>query len=287
MMPHLGELQSEYKDKGLTVIGYTSKDPNNTAEKVAEFVSKRGPKLGYTFAYGDDQKTYQAWMTAADQHGIPCSFVVDQHGKLAYIGHPMFLGEVLPKVIAGTWKAEQGAAEVAELEKDVNDMFAKLQNSDASAALKDLAEFQTRRPGLAKIPFFEGPKISLLIKNKQFDEAKKAIDSILEKAIARDDAGALATIARSLQGPEVKENKEFAERLLKAADAMLKISGDKDLGALLTVADAYFSLGDKAKARTYAKRAVDAAPDDIRSKVETYVKKYDEKKDDTKKEVKE
>jgi thiol-disulfide isomerase/thioredoxin len=53
MMPHLGELQAEFKDKGLTVIGYTTKDPMNTEQKVADFVAKRGPKLGYTFAYGD------------------------------------------------------------------------------------------------------------------------------------------------------------------------------------------------------------------------------------------
>ena len=78
MMPHMAEMQAEYRDKGVTFIGYTAKDPNNTAEKVSTFVSKRGPKLGYTFAYGDTSDTYDAYMKAAGQGGIPCSYVVDK-----------------------------------------------------------------------------------------------------------------------------------------------------------------------------------------------------------------
>src|SRR5205809_3312138 len=42
-MPHLAQLQAQYKDKGVTFIGYSSKDPNNSAEQVAAFVAKRGP----------------------------------------------------------------------------------------------------------------------------------------------------------------------------------------------------------------------------------------------------
>src|SRR5436305_5946962 len=48
IMPHVAEMQAEYKDKGVTFIGYSAKDPNNDMEKVTAFVTKRGPKLGYT-----------------------------------------------------------------------------------------------------------------------------------------------------------------------------------------------------------------------------------------------
>ena len=101
MMPHMGAMQEQYKGKA-TFIGYSAKDPNNTAEKVAAFVEKRGPKLGYTFVYADDRDTYNKWMKAAAQNGIPCSFVVGKDGRLAYIGHPMYLDLVLPKVVAGS-----------------------------------------------------------------------------------------------------------------------------------------------------------------------------------------
>src|SRR5688500_17455059 len=70
MMPHMAEMQREYKDKGVTFVGFTKKDRTNTAEKVAAFVEKRGPKLGYTFAYADDAETYDAYMQASGQGGI-------------------------------------------------------------------------------------------------------------------------------------------------------------------------------------------------------------------------
>src|SRR5262249_23769534 len=84
IMPQTAELQATYKDKGVTVIGYSARDEKNTEEQVAAFVKKRGPKLAYTFAYADDRATYDAWMTAAGQNGIPCAFVVDQAGRIAY-----------------------------------------------------------------------------------------------------------------------------------------------------------------------------------------------------------
>ena len=56
MMPHMSHLQQEYRDKGVTFIGFTAKDDrSNTREKVTKFVEKRGPKLKYTFAYADDR----------------------------------------------------------------------------------------------------------------------------------------------------------------------------------------------------------------------------------------
>src|SRR5436309_2133204 len=35
MMPHMGDLQAQYRNQGLTVVGFSAKDPNNTQEKVA------------------------------------------------------------------------------------------------------------------------------------------------------------------------------------------------------------------------------------------------------------
>ena len=111
----------------------------NTEEKVAEFVKKRGPKLGYTFAYGAGRDIYSAWMTAAGQGGIPCSFVVDKAGKLAYIGHPMYLDFVLPKVIAGQW-TEEDAKTIKDVEKEITAVFRANGDKDPEVGLKAMAE---------------------------------------------------------------------------------------------------------------------------------------------------
>ena len=41
MMPHMSDMQEEFKDRGVTFVGFTAKDPNNTQEKVVQFVEKR------------------------------------------------------------------------------------------------------------------------------------------------------------------------------------------------------------------------------------------------------
>jgi len=139
MMPHMSDLQAQYKGK-VTFIGFTSKDNNgNNQEKVSAFVEKRGPKLGYTFAYADDRDTNDAWMKAAGQGGIPCCFVVGKGGNIAYIGHPMYLDVVLPKVVEGTWAVGDVEA-LAKVEKDVGKVFDSFRG-DAEASLKAIAEF--------------------------------------------------------------------------------------------------------------------------------------------------
>jgi thiol-disulfide isomerase/thioredoxin len=300
MMPHMSEMQIEYRDKGVTFIGFSAKDPGNTAEKVTEFVSKRGPKLGYTFCYGDNRETYDAWMTAAKQNGIPCSYVVDQNGKIAYIGHPMYLDVVLPKVVAGTW-SEADVKNLKAVETDVNSVFTalnkpevegrrnKLDEAETKAlveeALKALADFDAKYPKLASIPYFISPRISLLVKIKKFDEAKKMASEVMAKAVSKDDPTALRSVSAAMRS--APDQKELVAISLKAALAGLKMAGEKDLGSLLNVADAYFVSGDKAKAREYGAKAVEAS-DNPRTKeaIERMVKKYEEEKKEEKKDDK-
>jgi len=277
MMPHMAEMQEQYRDKGVTFIGYSAKDPSNTEEKVTEFVKKRGPKLKYTFAYGDDRDTYDAWMKAAGQGGIPCSFVVDKGGKVAYIGHPMYLDIVLPKVIDGSWKGQASALELGKIEKDVNAVFNALRG-EPEASLKAINEFETKYPPLAHIPYFVGPKLDLLLKAKKTDEAKKMAEAVVAKAVKQDDAMALRTVSSVLRSGDAKDNKELLGIAVKAAEAMVKSAGDKDALALINLASTYFAAGEKDKAKEYGKKAVEAAAGEsagLKRFVEQEAKKFD------------
>ena len=279
MMPHLSQLQAEYKGKGVTLIGYTAKDPGNTKEKVTAFVEKRGPKLGYTMAYSESRETYEAWMKAAGRSGIPCCFVVGKDGKIAYIGHPMYLDVVLPKVVGGSWGPES-VAEIAKIEVEVNGVFKALNNPDPEAALKTLADFEAKYPPLAHIPYFTNSKISLRLKAKQIDAAEKIANEVMARAIKQEDPTALRVVASALRVPAAKEHKGLGELSLKAALAGLKLSGEKDMGSLLNVADSYFALGNKEKAREYGALAVAAAEPRFRANVEKMIQRYEEKKDE-------
>jgi thiol-disulfide isomerase/thioredoxin len=281
MMPHMGELQREYKDRGVTFIGFSAKDPNNSQEKVSAMVEKRGPKLGYTFAYGDDRETYNAWMRAAGQNGIPCCFVVDKHGKIAYIGHPMYLDEVLPKVVAGKW-TEADNEGLKDIEKEVTAVFRATGNKDPEVFLKELAGFEKKHPKLAGIPYFNGPRIGSLVKAKKTDEAKKLSEQLIAKGEKTGDDRLLSSVSMSLRGPDAKENKELLALSVKAAEASVKVAGDKDPIALYYLAEAYFAAGDKAKAKATGEKAVAAADGNLKKQIENLTKKYDDKKDEKK-----
>ncbi|MDY3559447.1 TlpA family protein disulfide reductase [Gemmata sp. JC673] len=284
MMPHMAELQAHYKDK-VTFIGHTSKDDNNTQEKVAEFVKKRGPKLGYTFAYADERAVYDAWMTAAGQQGIPCCFVVDTAGKIAYIGHPMFLGAVLPKVVAGKWTAADVDG-LKAVEKEVDAVFEATGKMDPEAFLKALADFEAKHPDLGHIPYFDAPKLVSLLKAKKTDEAKKMAEALLAKGIKTEDPSVLRNVSGPLTSPFARDNKELVALGVKAAEEAVKIAGDKDAVALYFLAEAYFASGDKAKAKETGAKAVEAADGGIKKQLENLTKKYSEEKKNEKKDEK-
>jgi len=276
MMPHLAELQEQYKNKGVTIIGYSAKDNNNGEEKVTAFVKKRGPKLKYTFAYADDRETADAWMRAAGRSGIPCSFVVDKEGKIAFIGHPMYLDLVLPKVVDGTWQGKESMAEIDAIDKEVNDVFRSFSKGDAEASLKTLSSFESRHPELARVPYFVGPKLNFMLQSEKIDEARKLAQEVIDRAIKQDDPTALRTVSAAMRSSEAKEHEDLIALSVKAAEAMLTISGDQDAQALFNAAEAYHAAGQTDKAKEFAQKAIDAADSPaLKRSIEQRAKKLD------------
>ena len=98
-IPHLNEIYNKYKDKGLIVIGQNCAEHDES--KVAPFVKSMGDKMTYRVALDkSDGAMLQNWMEAAGQNGIPTAFLVDTHGRIAWIGHPMSLqDQIIEKVL--------------------------------------------------------------------------------------------------------------------------------------------------------------------------------------------
>jgi thiol-disulfide isomerase/thioredoxin len=271
MMPHLAEMQKDYKSKGVTIIGFSTKS-QDAEDKITAFVKKRGPKLGYTFAYGDDS---DAWMKAAGRGGIPCTFVVDRSSKVAFIGHPMYLDVVLPKVVDGTWDVEAGTKEIEAINKEVGTVFTAL-NKDPKAGLKAVTDFEAKHQALKDIPYFIGPKLAGLVKAGRAAEAKTFAASVLKKSEKYDDTSALRAVSAALR-TEAKGDKELMALALKAAEAMVEAAGDKDALALVNLASTHFAAGDVAKAKEVGKKAIEAAEGSagLKRYVEQEVKKFD------------
>lgn len=102
-IPHLTALQAKYKDEGVTIIGVMIAD---SLENGRSFVKKMGEKMNYNVATDKVDESHPngvcsvTWMKAAGRNGIPCAFIVDQKGKIAWVGHPMVgLDEALTKIV--------------------------------------------------------------------------------------------------------------------------------------------------------------------------------------------
>ncbi len=256
IMPHMGDLQDEYHDKGVTFIGVAS-DPE---PKVRAFVATHGAKLGYTFALDSGSETHTAYMKASGQNGIPCSFVVDEHGKLAFIGHPFFLDFVLPKVLGGTWDPKADAQTIAKADKEFDAAYAVMMTStkSAQAGLEAMAKYATKWPLFANNVYMMPAKLGLLVRAKQFPEAKELAEKLIAKAIRRADTSGLRGVSTALRDDAAKGHADLAALAINALEASNEIDRD-NLDTLLNLLEAYAFADDQTKVKEFGPKTVAAA----------------------------
>lgn len=101
-IPHLTEIQKQFKDKGVVVVGVSDEKP----ETVKPFVKKMGDQMDYTVAVDDGRKTFKSYMQAYGQRGIPHAFIVGKDGKVVWHGHPMDgLDKALTRIVGAGSKS--------------------------------------------------------------------------------------------------------------------------------------------------------------------------------------
>jgi thiol-disulfide isomerase/thioredoxin len=109
-MPHLSELAAQYKSK-VTIAGISILErAGTTIGTLDSFVAKMGNKMAYNIGAEDSNYMAKRWLNASGERGIPLAYVIDQQGRIAWIGLPRLLDTVLPKVIAGKWDIAAAAA---------------------------------------------------------------------------------------------------------------------------------------------------------------------------------
>jgi thiol-disulfide isomerase/thioredoxin len=270
-MPHLSELQKEYKSNGLTIIGVTRKDPNNSLEQVEKMVSDKGDGMGYTVAWDKDGETYKSYMKAAGQGGIPTAFVVAKDGKLAYIGHPMFLDTVIEGVTKGTWDNEKGNQEIKDLQKEFFALGKAKNPKDAVSTFNTLEK---------KYPAFmagqQDMKFDLLLRAGEFDEAWKVGRVLTTKATAAKNPVTLNKVAWSIVDPEANVKNKDLDLAMDAATKAADFTNNKDAAILDTLARVYFCKGDVAKAISIQEKAVAGAQEEMKDDLQKSLDEYKE-----------
>jgi thiol-disulfide isomerase/thioredoxin len=91
-IPHLSALQQKYSDT-LTIVGVNAEGllgNNANIDAVHDFMNRHGKEITYTVAMEDPIKKpiSEQWVTGTGSMGAPTAGIIDQHGKLVWIGYP-------------------------------------------------------------------------------------------------------------------------------------------------------------------------------------------------------
>lgn len=304
-MPHLAKLQEDFGKKGLQIIAVTTADEDgNSLEAVQEFVKKRGPKLPFPFAFCNTDATNTAYREDAGFDGLPASFVIDQSGKLAFVGHPTDLDDVLPRVFANDWKGQASIDEIEKEKNELDDILNLIQDAaqraekanegrgpeivtkavgnaaaEASAeALRLLPAYEKKWPYKASQPIYDAVKLAVTLQARDYEAGAKMTESLLKKAVEAKDSDTLDRIRSFWSAKALNPDRKSVAFAITAAEEVLKIQGDSDLMVVLGAAEAYYAAGNKAKGDEFGAKAKKLAGDDSKTiaAIEKALKRYQE-----------
>lgn len=272
-MPHLSALQGEYAGRGVTVIGVTTEDSRNPLEKVKEMVQAKKDGMAYTIAWDEGRETRTAYMTAARQRGIPCSFLVDKAGKVAWIGHPNKVDVPLAYVVAGKWDYVEGPAMMRKIDEAMRALVeAAADNPIMAVVLYDdfVKTYPLAAKGLEELHF------SILVQlPDQREAAEKLGAELVEKESLASNSTGLNAFAWGLVDPEVELEYRFLDLALEAAEKANELTEGEDGAILDTLARVHFWRGDLAKALAIQRKAVELADERMKEQLEEALKEYE------------
>lgn len=253
-MPHLSELSRKLKGKA-TVIGFDVREliagknkDGDYITKVANFVKNLGNGMDYTVAADvREGTTWDNWMKAAGLGGIPASFVIDQDGKIAWIGHPMSgLDEVVDLVLARKFdeaERERLNAERRTKYEKMKELRAKLDEAKKSG---NTAEILAATEAMQAVqPFMVDALLVAKYEHLRATDLKKAKQFALEAAKKHaDNPLALQTLAKAIadskQPQGAQPDHALAVQIMEQAVARC---APDDPYAYSNLAEAYFKSG--------------------------------------------
>ena len=201
MVPHANELQREFADKGLQIIGVTGEDAENTEP----WVEDKG--VEYAYAYDREGLGQQLGI-----RGIPHGVLVDPYGTIVWRGHPASLSN-------------------EEVEKATENALAMpmWEWPESASALKEAiaAGKMKRAIEAAKALDVEGLENAAAILEKTVEQRVASLAAMVEDADVKAAMAAVETLTASLEGLPAAERvsklaKELESEAMQAALAVQK-----------------------------------------------------------------
>ncbi|GLR58149.1 TlpA disulfide reductase family protein [Rhizobium indigoferae] len=267
-LSHLAQLQEEYSDMGVEVIGVAANKEAATADKaraqVDAWASKWLPNTNIRIAFDYSGDMDKHWKQASLTFHVPQAFVVDRDGSIAFIGHPDALEDVLPKVMDGSWRASAEAKNAeneriaeAEIAAPMRALFDRIRAAteieDWKTALSAIKEGISRFPDNFK--FHQRHVETLMGEMRDMEAGWTALDQFARTAIERNSEDWLLAAMRELFGPydysglpsaeRFSMGKELSERILRLYPQQDALSRAE---SYMTIARYYHESGDNDRA---------------------------------------
>lgn len=284
-MPWLSDLQRQYKDQGLAVIGVNVWDSG--VEPAEAYLKEMGEAIAFRIAMDatDENgrgKMAAAWLAAAGQGAVPVAFVVDTQGRIAFIGHPQSVKEKLLKpVLDGSFDlkkaAEAYAAALAnepKMQALLKDYQVAVRTGEPERALRLLETMEKLAPeeGRGSIGAL---RFRMLMAQRDFKGAAKL-------AAALSDAYPDEAILQNLLAWEMAIQEGMPERDLDLIEKIARRANDaakgKDPAILDTLARALFMKGNQAAAIELQEKAVKLADGIMLNQLQATLQSYREGK---------
>ena len=126
------------------------------------------------------------------------------------------------------------------------------------AGLEAMAKFAAKWPMFANNAYMNQAKLGLLVRAKQFPEAKELAEKLIAKAVSRGDTSGLRAVSTALRDDSAKGHADLTALAVKAVEASYELD-QENLASLLNLVDAYAFAGDQAKVKEFGPKAVAAA----------------------------
>ena len=265
-IPHLNALHQSFKDKGLVVTGIAIRE--DEAVDAIKFVKQMGSQMTYRVAIDDESSGKgfmdHAWMHAAETDALPTSFIVNQDGLIAYIGHPhQIKPPLLEQILSGKFDVKMAAvayerrrlneAKIRELEAAYELAISKNEFAAAEKTIVDrepLTEIEDR-------PSLELSRLGLRLKQGDFAASEKIAVALLDQKI--EDARVYDGLAWSI-ATEDKATPALLNLAEKSASKANSMQEGKDPSILETLARVQFRKGDKTGAVAAQEKALTLLP---------------------------
>ena len=265
-IPHLNELSKEYAGK-VTFLGVSVSEhiADDDPYSVPDFVKSMGDKMTYNVASDrvkadDPHRMNEAWMRAAGQGGIPTAFIVNGTGRIAWIGHPMRMDEVLGEVVSGSYDLDK-AAEKYALDMRVKGIANKLardvttakKGKDFAGAIGLIEAAVAKEPSLEESYGME--KYFLLLEAERAPEAAAYGQRLVAQVIS-DNPMALNQLAWTIVDPQGKWKTGDYGLAVRAAQRAVELQKEQDASTLDTLGLALFRNGEIDRAIAVQEKAV-------------------------------